>query len=252
MNRKLNYVFSQVIDNYKTGFKENRSFYIGFGIFFLFLNMAGLFTVSLLDLIFFKGGGRLASNQTACVYIYISILGLPCLAILKQEKKKAMKFWETFFQNIEAIPVLGILAVAGFGFIAIYEELSQNTGILFYLEIEGLLEIIASMLTVVVLLYLLRIVTQKRIPFSELLLEALVLTIILFSLMKGTLNLYSYGLSLNSRGISGSLNLLIMTPIFFLIINMFIGPLSVLIITAMVGYEKTSEFKTETTRNEAL
>ena len=53
MKRKLNYIFSQVLDNYKTAYKGNRAFYIGFGLLFVVVNVSIYFMLYSLGFAFF-------------------------------------------------------------------------------------------------------------------------------------------------------------------------------------------------------
>lgn len=250
MNKKLNYIFGQVLDNYKTAYKENSGLYIGLGIFFLFLSGGAIFTLSFLGFVLYDNTD-INYIQAIYIYIYLLVLGLPCLALLK-EKKQDMKFWETFRQNIGTVLVLSLLTVVGFGFITLYETFSKNLGLPYFLN--GLFGISGNVLTIVILLLMLRVLTQKRIPISQLLLEALVLTIVLCPLIQEALDFLTYGLfqSISGGGMLDEFGRVIGMLFFFLLVNMFLGPLLVLIITSMVGYEEPAVLSAETTSTEVL
>jgi len=250
MKQKLNYIFSQVLDNYKTALKENRTFYIGLGIFFIGLNIGMIIFASVLDFRLFDGVW-FDNIYTSYMYIYLSVLVLPCLAVLKQETEQPLKFGEVFLQNIGVVLLVGILSVVGVVFMIMYEGLFQDFSSLY--PLKGLLGTIGSILITFISLLLLRSVVQKQIPFFPLLLEALVLTIILFSLVQEVAFFLIYGVFQSfTGGLIGVLAKIAIAPIIFITINLFIGPLLVLIVTSMIGYEKRPELKLEESTNEQL
>jgi hypothetical protein len=244
MNRKLNYVFSQVIDNYKNAYKGNSAFYIGFGLLFIAMN-AGIY---ILDFNFFKS--IIPEYNTAyLLYAYLLLLILPCLATLKQGEVP-LKFWQMLGQNVKMILAIIGLALVGFSFMGVYGNLFEAA---LFASFNGLFGIVGNLLSVFIILFLLRSAIQNKISFFDTMKEAFFITILLFAIIQEFQSFFSYGLMRSFRFIFGTdFGEIVLTPVLFLLVNLLLSPLLVSIITTLVRYENNTAAIIEPSSNEAL
>lgn len=248
MKRKLNYIFSQVIDNYQEAYKDNRPFYIGLGLLFIALNVCIYGGIYVLDFRFFQDLIH-RYNMTYLLYVYLLLLMLPSLATLK-EKEGPLNFPKILSENAKIILIVIGLAIAGFFLMGVCKKLFDE-GIFTYLE--RLLGIVGNVLTVFVILSLLKSAIQKEINLLEALLEAFVITALLFVIIREFQNIFIYGFMRSFSYIfETDLGELILTPVFFVLVNLLLSPLLVCILTTVVRYEKAEEVVLETAENEEL
>jgi hypothetical protein len=244
MNRKLNYVFSQVIDNYKNAYKGNSAFYIGFGLLFIAMN-AGIY---ILDFNFFKSIIP-EYNTTYLLYAYLLLLILPCLATLKQGEVP-LKFWQMLGQNVKMILAIIGLALVGFSFMGVYGNLFEEA---LFASFNGLFGIVGNLLSVFIILFLLRSAIQNKISFFDTMKEAFFISVLLFAIIQEFESFFSYGLMGSFRFIFGTdFGEIVLTPVLFLLVNLLLSPLLVSIMTTLVRYENNTTAITETSNNEAL
>lgn len=247
MRRKLNYIFSQVLDNYKAAYKDNRAFYIGFGLLFVFINAMVYIGMNALGFLIF--GTKPEHNIDYLMYSYLLLLTLPCLAILKQEDEP-LKFRETLSQNMTMLIVLGSLATMGFFFIGGWNDL-LNHG--WWDSLEALLGILGQIFIIFMVLFLLRAALKKPIALLDRLKEAFILTVFLAAVIQAFQSFFYYGLMESFRYIfSTDVGEFFLTPILFILVNLLLSPLLVCIITTVIRYEEAPEVIIETTNNEAL
>lgn len=248
MNRKLNYVFSQVIDNYKNAYKGNSAFYIGFGLLFIAINAGIYFGIYTFDFRFFKSIVP-EYNTAYLLYAYLLLLILPSLATLKQGEVP-LKFWQMLGQNVKMILIIIGLALGGLSFLGVYKNLF---GELLFASFNGLFEIVGNLLNVFIILFLLRSAIQNKISFFDTLKEAFFISILLFAIIQEFQALYSYGIWDSFGFILGTdFGEIVLIPILFVLVNLLLSPLLVRIITTLVRYENNTAAITETSSNEAL
>lgn len=249
MNRKLNYIFSQVLDNYKAAYKDNTAFYIAFGVLFVCINVIVYVCINAFGFLLFNQDPQ--HNTVYLVYSYLLLLTLPCLITLrKAEEAEPLKFWKAFKQNAKMLMLLGGLATIGFFFIGYCRDL-------FYSDLwnssNQLLGILGNLLTVFILLSLLRLVFRKQIPFLDRLVETVILTVVLFAIISEFQSFFAYGFLESFQFIFGTdFGEIVLTPILFVLVNLLLSPLLVSIITTTIRYEKVEERVIETTANEEL
>lgn len=248
MNRKLNYIFSQVLDNYSDAYGRNTAFYVGFGFLFIFVNVGVYLGQFFFDFSLFNSFSP-QYNKSFISFTYLLFLILPCLATLRNEEQH-LKFWPMLIQNAGIFLVLIVLAVIGFFFISFYEN--EEAGRQF-IHFNESLRIMGDILTSFIVLSLLRISIQKRIALLDGLVDALMVTILLVSLIDQFQSLFAYELIkfLNDIGRS-NLGEMVMFLYFFLLINQLLSPFLVTVITAVVRYEEETETIREVAGNETL
>ncbi len=251
MKRKLNYIFSQVIDNYKDAYQGSRPFYISFGLLFIAIN-AGIYFVPYMSGMDVFMRVIPEYNEAFLVYSYLLLLILPCLATLKKGEAP-LKFGTMLSENIGAILGVIVLAVGGVFLMGVHNDFSRSDGVLLavlYAVIGG----VANILTIFIILFLLRTAIQKQINFIHGLIEAFIVTIILFPIIQEFYSFVVYGVleSFSNFVLETNLVGIVLIPIFFVWINVILSPLLVCIITTVISYEEKPEVITETSANESF
>lgn len=237
MNRKLNYVFSQVLNTYKTAYSNNGSFYVGFGVLYIAFNVAIVATI------YFFNWGTLnkLSNlpiDAAYIYTYILLLLLPCLSILTKEEGEEMRLWATLRQNLSNVAILIILSLVGYFLMGVYADIIAANN--FFAAIDSFTGILGNILATFILVFLLRRTVQRTISFIGVLVESIVLTIILMGLIREFYYFVKYGVMESFQDtFRTDLGEIVFVPILFVMVNMIISPLLASIITAFIRYEKT-------------
>ncbi len=234
MNKKLNYVFREVVDNYKDSYIGNSAFYIGFGLLCLFLGVSIVGGIYLFDIHILNTLTEL--DNIHYVYAYLLLLSLPCVATLKKGHRSNLKFWQTLAQNMGVFLLLGGLIVVGcFVLFAYQNTLGSYT---FFMSVGGFVEIVGNFSVALILLFVIRQLMDKNIPFFELMVEAFFLAIILFALIQEFQSFFVYGLMESFRFIFGSdFGEIVLTPILFILVNLVLSPMLVLITTSLIEYK---------------
>lgn len=245
MSRKLNYIFSQVLDNYKAAYKDNRPFYIGFGLLFVFINAIVYVGINALGFLAF--GQEPEYNISYLMYSYLLLLVIPCLATLKKEDE-TLKVGEVLSQNMTMIIVVSILATIGFFFISSGYDLFHND--LWY-SFSTLFGILGGLLTTFIILSILRAALKKPISLFDRLIETLILTIFLTAIIQEFQSFFYYGF-IKSFSFIFSIDLgeFVLIPVLFILVNLLLSPLLVCVITTTIRYEERTEVITEITSNE--
>lgn len=237
MNKKLNYVFSRVLDDYKTAYKENGPAYVGFGVLYI------LFNIGIAMLTYFMDLGIMNSltylpTDVAYTYTYVLLLFLPCLANLKKEEGgTAIRILPVLGQHLGSLVILVLLSLGGFFLLGTYANLLQEEG--FWTTIDALMSVFGNVLTVFFLLFLLRSAIQNRISFFELLAESVVVTIVCMGFIREFYYFVKYGL-MESFSFVFQIDIgeIVLVPILFITVNMILSPLLVCIVTAFVEYKQ--------------
>lgn len=249
MKRQLNYIFSQMLDNYKDAYKGTRPFYIGFGLLFILIN-AGLYMLFYVLNFGFFNGMTPNLNKTFWLYTYLLLLILPSLATLKKTEESPLKFWQTLVQNIGVILVIGGVSAGGFYFIGAYKSLLGGN---LFAAFNELLGIMGQFLTAFIILSFVRIATQRKISLWDRLTEALIATILLFSIINEFYAFFTYGFLESFRVLFGTdLGEIVFIPVLFVLVNLLLSPLLVAIITTIIRYEKAPETIVEMPSNEGI